>query len=476
MRRTRVALAAGWFAGALLLTAGTAGAQLDGPLDVDRAVALALAANPAYLQQAASVGIAEGSQRSALGNILPGFNGSWTYNKSSGTNTVFEFPVRQTVNPQTGQFVTLETAEIGLDNESNTNNFGLSVSQNISLSSWLNYRSAAHTSRNARLGLEAAAQDLVYSVRSQFYLTLRAQDLLQVQELDYQLAVDQEERITSMFELGSVARADVLKAKVRVSEAELALIQQRNAVAIEKTRLATLLGLPADSKVELAGSLNPTPVVVDSARAAADAEGRPDLMASRASVDGGAAQAKAATLSWLPGLFASFDVNTTSGTSKRDQIRSRVDPNDASVLVNFPAPEDSRIGNDGWTFRVGASVNLDAFFNTGEMKRAKSEQRRREHAHDGLELQVQQELEEAILNYRASVQGLAAAEDAVVSAEEDLRLSQERYQQGLGTVLELLEAQVALTRARNTRVNAQTGLKISEAALDKARGAPVPLH
>jgi len=62
----------------------------------------------------------------------------------------------------------------------------------------------------------------------------------------------------------------------------------------------------------------------------------------------------------------------------------------------------------------------------------------------------------------------------VDSAEEDLRLSQERYQQGLGTVLELLEAQVNLTRARDTLVNALTVLKISEAALDKARGASLP--
>ena len=60
------------------------------------------------------------------------------------------------------------------------------------------------------------------------------------------------------------------------------------------------------------------------------------------------------------------------------------------------------------------------------------------------------------------------------SAEEDLRLSQERYRQGLGTILELLEAQVNLTRARYNLVNALTGLKISEAALDKARGTPIP--
>jgi outer membrane protein TolC len=100
--------------------------------------------------------------------------------------------------------------------------------------------------------------------------------------------------------------------------------------------------------------------------------------------------------------------------------------------------------------------------------------RQAEYALKNLELAVSQELEEAILNLRASLSAIDAADRGVESADEDLRLSQERYQQGLGTVLELLESQVALTRARNSLVNALTGLKISEAALDKARGAPLP--
>jgi len=87
---------------------------------------------------------------------------------------------------------------------------------------------------------------------------------------------------------------------------------------------------------------------------------------------------------------------------------------------------------------------------------------------------VQQELQEAILNHRTAAQAIVAAERGVEAAEEDLRLSRERYQQGLGTILELTEAQVNLTRARYTLVDAKTSLKISEAALAKARGHDFP--
>jgi outer membrane protein TolC len=123
---------------------------------------------------------------------------------------------------------------------------------------------------------------------------------------------------------------------------------------------------------------------------------------------------------------------------------------------------------------VGASVSLDAFLNMGQHKASRARKLQAEHYLGGLELDIQQEIEEAILNYRASHKAIEAAERGVESAEEDLRLSQERYQQGLGTVLELLEAQVNLTRARNGLVVAKASLKISQAALDKARGAPLP--
>jgi len=123
---------------------------------------------------------------------------------------------------------------------------------------------------------------------------------------------------------------------------------------------------------------------------------------------------------------------------------------------------------------VGAQVNLDFFFNTGATKRARWQARQSQSRLMDLKLAVQQELEEAILNYRASLKAVDVARRGVESAQEDMRLSEERYQQGLGTILDLLEAQVALTRARNNLVNAQTGVKISEAALDKARGAPLP--
>lgn len=457
--------------------AGTVRAQdQNGPLTVDDAVHIALGQNRSYQQAVDGVGIVEGQRLDAMASMLPQATGSASYSKNKQTQTLIGIPL-ETVTP--GGAVT-RTGDIGTEGRSSGSGLNLTLQENFGLSQWHRYRGSQADVQGARYGREAAAQDLAFSVRQQFYTVLMAKDLLTVQQEALQLAQDQERRINSMFELGSVARVDVLKAQVQVSNAEVDLIRQQNAVDIETSRLATLLGLSPDRRLEIAGNLDEAEyAAVDSAAVANEALVRPDLRQAEESLRGANDLYKAALLSRVPSLFASFTVSTSSGSSQNEQLQYVDIPNQPApgdtthVLLALPIPK-SDLQFDSWQLRVGASVSLDAFFNMGQHKSSRSRKVQAEHRLEGLQLQIQQEIEEAILNYRASHKAIEAAETGVESAQEDLRLSQERYQQGLGTVLELLESQVNLTRAKNARVVAKASLLISEAALDKARGARLP--
>jgi outer membrane protein len=459
--------------------AAPAAAQ-DGPLDVDDAVRIALKQNRTYQQSVAGVGISEGERLDAIASLLPQASGSATYSKSKQTRTFVDIPLRTLTNAANPTGNVVERGDISTESRSSGSGLGLSLEQNVSLPLWYRYRSAQASVQGARYGREAAAQDLAFTVRQQFYTVLMAQDLLSVQKEALKLAQDQERRINSMFELGSVARVDVLKAKVQVSDAEVELIRQQNAVDIETARLATLLGFRPEKKLAISGDLASVQyAAIDSAAMVEEAQDRPDLHEAEEGLRSANDLYKASVLSRVPSLFASFNLSTSSGSSE-DQQLTTVDfpgqpgPGDTtSVLFAFPIPK-SDLEFDSWQLRVGASVSLDAFLNMGQHKASRARKLQAEHYLGGLELDIRQEIEEAILNYRASHKAIEAAERGVESAEEDLRLSQERYQQGLGTVLELLEAQVNLTRARNGLVVAKAGLKVSEAALDKARGAPLP--
>lgn len=463
-------------AGVLALAAAATAAAPPEVLDVDEAVRIALRQNYSYRQAEAGVAAAEGSRLDSFAGLLPGAGGSYSYAKDKSTRTALDVDIMWDRNNRQN---VLERGDLSLDSESNSTRLGVNVREDLTLPRWYGYKSARAGVESARHGLAASAQELAYGVRQQFYLVLRAQDLLTVQEEDLRLARDEERRINSMYELGSVAKVDVLKARVRVAEADLALIQQRNAVAIERSRLATLLGYAPDTRLQLEGDLRAAPAPVDSLSAASEALSRPDLEQARADLRSASHLSKAASTSRLPGLFASFGWSTSSGSSRADNVTQIDLPgvpaagDTAQRLITFPFDSDSEA--DGWTFQVGASISLDAFLNMGQHKRARALARQAEYRLDDQLLAAQQELEESILNYRASVQAIDAAQRGLESAEEDLRLSEERYEQGLGTVLELLEAQVNLTRARYSLVTALTGLKISEAAVDKARGAPLPM-
>lgn len=451
-----------------LVPTGIAGAQSSSrSLDVQEAVRLGLANNVSIRQSEASLGSAEAARMNATARLLPNASGTYSWSKSVSDRTVFDLPART---DQEGNV--LEVADFELKSDQRTNSLSLNVNESFGLSDFYSFRGAGAGVTAARHGLEASRQQLAYNVRGQFYLALRAEALLEVQTEDLDLAQQQLRRTQTMFELGSVARADVLKAQVRVSEAEVTLIRQRNAVNIELSRLATLIGYPPSTRFDLVGDLGGAPAPLDSSLAVTQALERPDLLQSRADVQSYRHGHKAAVLSRVPSLFASYSTSGLTGSAVSDQLDQSFVPGENEFTL-VTRREEGDIDVSNWQVRVGATVSLDAFLNFGADKAAKANLRRAEYELENRRLIAQQEVEEAILNVRASESAIAAAETGVAAADEDLRLSRERYEQGLGTILELLEAQVNLTRARYTRVNALTELKISEAALERARGVPV---
>ncbi len=448
----------------LLLAAAVLGTRAEaapppaGPLDVDEAVRLALRQNYSYRQAETGVASAEGSRMSALAGLLPSASGSVSYSKSDQTSSYQVTEVNG---------IPITSDNLPEDSQSSGTGASLGLTQSLSLPLWYRYRASGASVTAARHGRDASAQELAFGVRQQFYMVLRARDLLNVQTESLTLARDEERRVQSMFDLGSVAKVDVLKARVRVSEAELALIRQENQVAIERSRLATFMGFSAETPLTLVGNLSAAPVPVDSSGVAKEALVRPDIqqaLSQRGSADN---HAKAALLSRVPGLFARFNYSKSDISASRSQFE---------LINDRLQPYDLKADNQahGWNVQVGASVTLDAFFNLGADKQARAAARQADYRIQDLKLAVQQEVEEAILNYRASKAAIETAQRGVEASQEDLRLSEQRYEQGLGTVLELLQSQVNLTTARNNLVNAQTGLKIAEAALDKARGAALP--
>ncbi len=85
-------------------------------------------------------------------------------------------------------------------------------------------------------------------------------------------------------------------------------------------------------------------------------------------------------------------------------------------------------------------------------------------------LQIRFDVEQARLAVRANKATIVAVEDAYINARLRLRLAEGRYESGTGSIIELTDAQTALTFAAGQRVTAEYNLALARAQLLRALG------
>ncbi len=438
MHRSQAPLAPGGAALVVALLAFSAGAPafaqgddaLRGVVTAEEAVRRALERNHDILSARENIESAAGRRNQAVQRYLPSLGAGIDYRRSIDNRVNFGSGISFDVNPD--QYTTT-----------------YSLSQ--TLIDWGAYKSIQAANRGlgaTKLDFAQARADLVLATKQQYYALLRAQLLADV--ADSALVVSQQDlrRVESLFELGMVARGDVLKAKVRLSQSQLDVISNRNLLVVERARLARLMGQDPNDQLAASRSVATTPVEVDSAAVFEEAlANRPDLKAAQASLASANASVGAARAGYLPTLRGSFSYShqDTALTLSGDRTRT------GALSFDFP------LFSSLWGTR-GAIQQSQAAANQARYALARKR------------LDVAVEVREAVSGARQANEGLLVAEDQVASAEEDLKLSQEKYNVGSGTILELIDAQVALQRARSNYVQALTQVRISEANLERVRG------
>ena len=122
-----------------------------------------------------------------------------------------------------------------------------------------------------------------------------------------------------------------------------------------------------------------------------------------------------------------------------------------------------------WTLFSGFDTRYELIGRGHEIRARQKEIKATE---DRLTLQLQTALEA----FRVSEENLSTATTAVIQAEENYRVNENRYQANVATTVDLLDAQEFLTRARNEKVKAQYDLHLSAAAIERVleRGPTLP--
>ena len=308
------------------------------------------------------------------------------------------------------------------------------------------------TEDNSYWGLRDTVDTVIAKTRTQFYIVLLNRELINVAEESVKLQQDQLKDQQNRFEAGTVPRFNVLRAEVELANVRPNLIRAKNNYLIAQLDLAKTLGLlaAADGKptFNCVGTLaiSGRPSELSTALALAR-ERRPFLKVQRQKILIEKEQIKVALAGYKP----------------------RVDANGGGLVRNSRLTDNLDDTVNGWFFGLSGRWNVfDGFETAGKVKQAAALLEAAKVTYDDSVQQVELEVQQAFANLQQAKQTIESQQKNVEQALEALRLASERLAAGAGTQLDVLDARVALTRARSTEVEARADYNKALAEFDRS--------
>jgi outer membrane protein len=423
-------------AAALLFPGGSAAGQVPDSLTVEQAIQRVIATYPAVAEAAHGVAASQARvrQRETAFGPTVAMQGSYT---RIGPTPPLSFG---------GQSFNLYPAD-------NWNGF---VSVHQTLFDWGRRTTAVDEARSqqttAAENAEVVKSRLAYQTVQAFYGVLYLREAIKVQDEEID-ALTQHLEITQRKQAaGTATDFDVLSTQVRIATARSRRVDITDALAQQDIALRQLLGLPADSAVTPVGGFAESPIGLDedSLVQVAMAQ-RPDLGMSRDAVASAEVQAHLASLADRPAV--SLDL---SGGAKNGYV-----------------PDLNQVKAD---FVAGMSVQLPVY--NGHRTRYQVEEAEANMAvarsrAQALERSVSADVQRAVAAVRASREKIATADIQVRQARAAVALARTRYEAGVVTNLDVLDAETLLSEAELEQLRARYELVRGRYQLEQAVGVRI---
>jgi outer membrane protein len=306
----------------------------------------------------------------------------------------------------------------------------------------------------SKSNVEIFKRDVILQVRDGYFNILRFEKFVDVgtqavKQFEAQLEVAQ-----AFFDVGLVAKNDVLQAEVRLANARQALVSAENNLALSKSSFNTLLRREINSPLSVVDILDykPFPLTFEEALGEALVQ-RAEIRAAELSVGQAKEAVKIAQSEYWPTL----------------NLRGNYGRSSDAVYLNGDLKED------GWTVVGLATFTIfdwgKTYYKVGESKvRVNQAENSKNQLVDNIVLEVKQ----SYLEMLRSEKNVGVSETSIAQAEENLRMNEERYKYQVATATDVLDAVVLLAQARVNNVSALADFNIAKAALDRAMGRMGP--
>jgi outer membrane protein TolC len=251
----------------------------------------------------------------------------------------------------------------------------------------------------------------------------------------------------AFYSVGTRAQIDVTKAEVDLANANVSLITVRNQVKIAKLQLENAMGIGLPSSYRIQQEFDTPSFTMSWDSVNAITMQRYDILSAEARVSANKALVTSAWAQHLPTLTATGNYTWT----------------------NFNFPLLSR-----WT--AGLTITLPIFQGfaiTSQVDQARANVNIAEANLNTIKQALTLETEQDFLGLKNAEERLDATSKIVEQAKENLNLAEKQYAAGVGSALEVADAQLTLSNARITRIQSLFDYNSSLVRLKKAMGTLV---
>jgi outer membrane protein len=291
--------------------------------------------------------------------------------------------------------------------------------------------------------LDNVTQQIVFNVKEAYYGVVQAKYSKIVAEDTVKQTEQHLEQAQGFFKAGTRPKYDVTTAEVNLSNSKLNLIRADNALRISIVNLNNAMGVTDAPEFSIEENLSFGKYEITFEDALSKAyENRPDLKSISIQKQAAASSVELAKKDYYPVLV---------GTAGYDYSGN-----------SFPLQK-------GWN--IGATLTFpvfSGFLTKYQVEGAKANLNVLKANEESLMQSILLEVQQAYLTLRAAEDAIPTAKLGVEQAQENLEIANGRYAAGVGNPIEVTDAEVGLTNAKNSYIQVLYADKVAQASLEKA--------
>ena len=400
-------------------------------LTLDKAVELALERNLSIIKTQNDVDAAQSRVLTAYGSYLPTISasGGWDRNQRTGVQRIQGIAIP------------------GATSTSTNNSFQAGVNLGYTIFDGLRREANFNSITSSAISTEQIAarmrQTIINGVESAYLNVLKFEQLMKVNDENLKRDRQQLERITESNRIGALSLADVYRQQSQVAADEYKVIQAQNDYDNAKADLVALIGLDMNMDYQISDQSISTVIGSVELNATVEKYKNSNELVKRA-------------LSIRPDYLAAkenYDVSESGVTAARSGYFPRIT---ASAGYNLSSSEFSKLSdNKNLSWGINLNWNIfDAFQTNQVLQSAIVLKKNSEATLKQSERDISVEVKRALLNLEAARKQVEVSQKGVISASQDRKIAEERYNLGAGTLLDLLTASVGYVTAEVNNISA----------------------